>query len=40
MSLSVHEIESQELGCRHAFGTTVVMGLGMGWIALNAALRR
>ena len=39
MSLSVHEIESQELGCRHAFGTTVVMGLGMGWIALNAATR-
>ncbi len=38
MSLSVHEIESQELGCRYAVGTVVVMGLGMGWIALNAAL--
>ncbi|MFA5264286.1 MAG: hypothetical protein WC378_10700 [Opitutaceae bacterium] len=39
MSLSVHELESQELGCRHATGTLVVMGLGMGWIALNAAMR-
>ncbi len=38
MSLSPHEIESQELGCRHAFGHTVVMGLGMGWAALNIAL--
>jgi hypothetical protein len=35
MSLSPHEIESQEFGCRHAWGHTVVMGLGMGWIALN-----
>lgn len=39
MSLSVHEIESQELGCRYATGSVVVMGLGMGWIAINAALR-
>lgn len=39
MSLSVHEIESQELGCRYAKGSVVVMGLGMGWIALNAAMR-
>jgi hypothetical protein len=38
MSLSPHEIESQELGCRHAFGHTVVMGLGMGWMAVNIAL--
>ena len=37
MSLSPHEIESQELGCRHAHGHTVVMGLGMGWAALNIA---
>jgi hypothetical protein len=39
MSLSPHEIESQELGCRHAYGHTAVMGLGMGWAALNIALR-
>ena len=38
MSLSPHEIESQEPGCLCAMGHTVVMGLGMGWIALNAAL--
>jgi len=38
MSLSPHEIESQELGCRHARGHTVVMGLGMGWVAVNMAL--
>lgn len=38
MSLSPHEIESQELGCRHAFGHSVVMGLGMGWVAVNIAL--
>jgi hypothetical protein len=37
MSLSPHEVESQEFGCRHAWGRTVVMGLGMGWIALNLA---
>ena len=39
MSLTPHEIESQEPGCLCATGHTVVMGLGMGWIALNAALR-
>ncbi len=39
MSLSAREIESQELGCRAATGDTVVMGLGMGWAAANAALR-
>jgi hypothetical protein len=38
MSLSAHEIESQEFGCRYAYGETVVMGLGMGWVAINAAL--
>lgn len=38
MSLSPHEIESQELGCRHARGHTAVMGLGMGWVAVNIAL--
>jgi hypothetical protein len=38
MSLSPHEIESQELGCRHAHGHTAVMGLGMGWAAVNIAL--
>lgn len=38
MSLSPHEIESQELGCRYAYGHTVVMGLGMGWVAINIAL--
>ncbi len=38
MSLTPHEIESQELGYRYAFGDTVIMGWGMGWIAANAAL--
>lgn len=38
MSLFPHEIESQELPCRHAKGHTVVMGLGMGWAAINIAL--
>lgn len=39
MSMTPMEIESQELGCRAATGTTVVMGMGMGWAAANAALR-
>ncbi len=39
MSPSAYEIESQELGCRHAHGYTVVAGLGMSWSAINAALR-
>jgi hypothetical protein len=39
MSMTPMEIESQELGCRAAFGHTVVMGLGMGWAAANTALR-
>lgn len=38
MSLSPHEIESQELGPRYAYGHSVVMGLGMGWVAANIAL--
>jgi hypothetical protein len=38
MSLTPHEIESQELACVHACGHTVVMGLGMGWVAANIAL--
>ena len=38
MSLTPLEVESQELGFRHAFGNTVVMGLGMGWIAANCAM--
>lgn len=38
MSLSPHEIESQEPGCHYARGHTVVMGLGMGWVAVNIAL--
>ena len=38
MSLTPHEIESQEPGCLYATGHTVVMGMGMGWVALNAAL--
>ena len=40
MSMSPYELESQELGCRYAYGHTVAMGLGMGWIAINAALNR
>jgi hypothetical protein len=38
MSMSPMEIESQEIGCQHASGRVVVMGLGMGWAAANAAL--
>lgn len=38
MSMTPMETESQELGCRHAAGHVVVMGLGMGWAAANAAL--
>jgi hypothetical protein len=39
MSMTPMELESQELGCRAAFGHTVVMGMGMGWATANAALR-
>ena len=38
MSMSPMEIESQEIGCQHASGHVLVMGLGMGWAAANAAL--
>lgn len=38
MSITPHEVESQELGCIYANGHTVVMGLGLGWIAANMAL--
>ena len=38
MSLSAFELESQELAVRNARGHTVIMGLGMGWAAVNAAL--
>lgn len=38
MSLAPMELESQEVGCRVARGHTVIMGLGMGWAAANAAL--
>lgn len=38
MSLTPHEIESQEPGCLFARGHTVIMGLGLGWIALNVVL--
>jgi hypothetical protein len=38
MSISPHEIESQQLCCRYAYGHTVIMGLGLGWIAINTAM--
>ncbi|MEE3627140.1 hypothetical protein UCD39_24700 [Nitrospirillum sp. BR 11752] len=38
MSMTPFEIESQEIGCRLAWGRTVVMGMGMGWAACNAAI--
>lgn len=38
MAICPHEVESQELACRYATGHTAVMGLGMGWVAINAAL--
>lgn len=37
MSICPHELESQELCCKYAYGTVVIMGLGMGWVAVNAA---
>lgn len=39
MSMTPMEIESQEIGVRAATGHTVVMGMGMGWAAVNAALK-
>ncbi|MEA1676610.1 hypothetical protein [Nitrospirillum sp. BR 11163] len=38
MSMTPMETESQEIGCQLASGRTVVMGMGMGWAAANAAL--
>lgn len=39
MSLLPSEVESQVIGLQAARGYTVVMGLGMGWLAANVALR-
>lgn len=39
MAMSPSEIESQEIGLSGACGHTLVFGLGMGWLAANAALR-
>jgi hypothetical protein len=39
MSLLPSEIESQAIGLQAARGYTVVLGLGMGWLAANVALR-
>ena len=39
MSLTPTEIESQEFACRYAMGNVVIMGLGMGWVACNIALK-
>ncbi len=38
MAMLPSEIESQEVGLSAARGHTVVFGLGMGWLAANAAL--
>ena len=37
MSICPHELESQELCCKYAYGKVVIMGLGMGWVAINTA---
>jgi hypothetical protein len=39
MSMLPSEIESQEIGLSGAYGHTAVLGLGMGWLAANVALR-
>jgi hypothetical protein len=39
MAMLPSEIESQEVGLSGASGHTLVFGLGMGWLAANAALR-
>ncbi len=39
MSMAAVEMQSQEIGIRAAHGTVVVLGLGMGWAAINMALR-
>lgn len=38
MSMTPSEIESQEIGLGSVRGHTVVLGMGMGWLAGNAAL--
>lgn len=39
MSMTPCEIESQTVGLTGAHGHTVVLGMGMGWLAANAALK-
>ena len=39
MAMLPSEIESQEVGLSGACGHTAVLGLGMGWLAANVALR-
>jgi hypothetical protein len=39
MSISPLEIESQEIGIRHARGHVLIHGLGMGWAAAACAFR-
>ncbi len=38
MSSAPLELESQELGIRHAAGHVLIYGMGMGWCAINCAL--
>ena len=37
MSITPFEIESQEIGVRHAHGHVLIFGLGMGWAAAASA---
>lgn len=39
MSTSPMELESQEIGIRLSRGHVVIFGMGMGWCAVNCALR-
>lgn len=38
MSTAPLELESQEIGIRHASGHVLIYGMGMGWCAVNCAL--
>lgn len=38
MSTAPLELESQEIGIRHAAGHVLIYGMGMGWCAVNCAL--
>ncbi|MGQ3048900.1 MAG: hypothetical protein ACT6Q8_21550 [Niveispirillum sp.] len=38
MSTAPLELESQEIGIRHAGGHVLIYGMGMGWCAVNCAL--